>query len=201
MIKHKTREEWLEAAAVATHPLFEEAGYKVPAVRVSCGWPSSRGTSSRNQAVGECWDKSASTDKVAQIFISPILDNPMGGDGVLSTLVHEIVHAVVGNDAGHKAPFIKCGKAVGLEGKPTEMEAGKELLLKLEPIYKGLGDYPHGRIKPADAKTPKQTTRLLKCQCPKCEYTARVTQKWLDEAGGPICPTCTVELEHEEEEA
>lgn len=35
---------------------------------------------------------------------------------------------------------------------------------------------------------PKQTTRQLKIQCPACGYLARVTRKWLEEAGTPTCP-------------
>jgi len=32
----------------------------------------------------------------------------------------------------------------------------------------------------------KQTTRLVKCVCPDCGYTIRVTRKWLD-TGLPYC--------------
>lgn len=38
-----------------------------------------------------------------------------------------------------------------------------------------------------ESKGNKQGTRLLKCECPECGYTVRVTQKWLD-IGNPICP-------------
>lgn len=37
-------------------------------------------------------------------------------------------------------------------------------------------------------KGKKQTTRMLKVQCPACGYLARVTRKWLEEAGTPTCP-------------
>jgi hypothetical protein len=35
----------------------------------------------------------------------------------------------------------------------------------------------------------KQTTRLLKCECAECGYTARVTAKWIKDSGAPMCPT------------
>jgi uncharacterized Zn finger protein (UPF0148 family) len=35
-----------------------------------------------------------------------------------------------------------------------------------------------------------QGTRLLKVFCSTCGYTARVTKRWIDKAGTPICPTC-----------
>ncbi len=31
-------------------------------------------------------------------------------------------------------------------------------------------------------------TRMLKACCGDCAYTVRVTRKWLDEAGAPLCP-------------
>jgi hypothetical protein len=40
----------------------------------------------------------------------------------------------------------------------------------------------------------KRTTRLLKCECEACGYTARVTRKWVDEAGAPICPVDQIEM-------
>jgi hypothetical protein len=35
---------------------------------------------------------------------------------------------------------------------------------------------------------PKQTTRLIKCECAECGYLARVTRLWLDTKGAPQCP-------------
>ena len=34
----------------------------------------------------------------------------------------------------------------------------------------------------------KQSTRLLKCECPTCGYIARVAWKWLEDKGAPHCP-------------
>jgi hypothetical protein len=34
-----------------------------------------------------------------------------------------------------------------------------------------------------------QATRLLKVQCSTCGYVARVTKRWIDKAGAPVCPT------------
>jgi hypothetical protein len=44
-----------------------------------------------------------------------------------------------------------------------------------------------------EGKVSKQSTRLLKVECPQCGYTARVTQKWVD-VGLPTCP-CGSEME------
>lgn len=42
----------------------------------------------------------------------------------------------------------------------------------------------------------KQTTRMLKCECPQCGYTVRTTRKWLDVAV-PVCPVHGHEMELE----
>jgi hypothetical protein len=184
-----TREQWLQNAVALMTPLFEAQGYKVPAVRVSCGWPSSRGLSSKKAAIGECWDKKASTDSKAQIFISPRLKQPNEQQGVLSTLIHEMVHAVVGNKEKHNKVFGKCARAIGLEGKLTAIVAGETLIAKFTGWTKGpLGDYPHAELKPGFRPVAKQTTRLVKCECGECGYVARVSRKWLEEVGAPVCP-------------
>jgi hypothetical protein len=35
---------------------------------------------------------------------------------------------------------------------------------------------------------------MLKCECSTCGYTVRITRKWLDAAGPPICPTDKIQL-------
>ena len=111
----QTREEWLLNAVGEMTALFSRNGYAVPAVRVTCGWPSRSALAAKKRRIGECWDNSASSDGVNQIFISPCLDDVAGPSGVLSTLVHEVVHAVVGIKAKHGKLFRKCAEAVGLE--------------------------------------------------------------------------------------
>lgn len=51
--------------------------------------------------------------------------------------------------------------------------------------------------KPVPPNLPPATgpgSRLLKCTCPKCGYLARVTRKWIAEAGHLICPTDKIHL-------
>lgn len=186
--KYQNREQWLAAAVAALTPLFVKQGYKVPKVRVSCGWPSSRGLSAKKPSIGECWDAKASTDKVHQIFISPRLKKPLDSFGVVPTLVHEIAHAVVGLKEKHNRVFLKCVRAVGLTGKATATTGSKEFLAACKPLLKKLGDYPHAQLNPSYRPTKKQTTRLVKAECPDCGYNVRVTRKWLEESGAPLCP-------------
>jgi hypothetical protein len=197
--KHATREGWLNAATELTRQHFTAAGYTVPkTLHVTCGWPSSRGTSTKKRAIGECWPEKASEDGACQIFISPTLKDVVD---VLATHVHEIAHAVVGLKCGHKAPFKKCALAVGLEGKMTATHAGEALKKQIAVWSLMLGEYPHPLLKPGFSLGKKQTTRLIKAECGDCGCNIRITRKWLEEVGAPLCAcnkkTMTFEISDE----
>lgn len=184
--KFQTREEWLVAAVEALAPLFAELGETLPAVRVSVGWPG--GSGRKNSVIGQCWATAASADKVAQLFISPVLDDAVR---VLDVLAHELVHAVDDCQSGHKGRFAKIAKGLGLTGKMTATVAGDDLKAKLEGIVEELGEYPHAALASAQgADGPKkQTTRMMKVECAEGSgYKARMTRQWLEEFGAPICP-------------
>lgn len=186
--KYQTREQWLLAALTLMRPLFENRGYKVPEVRVSCGWPSNRALSVKGRVLGQAWCKEASSDKVGQIFISPFLDKTAGPQEVLAVLIHEQVHQVVGVKESHNKVFGKCARAVGLEGKLTSTVAGKDLMEVFTKWDKQLGPYPHSKLDSNKSPIKKQSTRLIKCQCTASEYCVRITRKWLEEYGAPISP-------------
>lgn len=182
-MKEMNREVWLQNAVTALTPIFESHGYKVPTVRVCPGFPSKNATSMKKRRIGECWSNESATDKLCQIFISPVL---VDYTVVLATLVHEMVHAIVGIAAGHKSPFIKCAKAMGLEGKWTATHAGEALTKTFDGLKKTLGAYPHAELVPMQKHT--QSTRLIKCMCADCGHTIRSTKKWIEAVGAPICP-------------
>jgi hypothetical protein len=87
---------------------------------------------------------------------------------------------------------------MGLEGKMTETTAGEELSWFLYETIKTLGKYPHAELVSSNAE-PKQTTRMMKCECPGCGCVIRMTRKWLEEAGCPTC-ACGEEMKQEEKE-
>jgi hypothetical protein len=186
--KYGTREQWLEAAVAKMEPLFSKGGYKLPRVRVSCGWPSTRGISSKGTALGECWSSDSADDKIAQIFISPRIAKPLDSQGVLAVLAHEVCHAVVGHKAKHGKVFKAAAVTIGLKGKMTQSCAGDEFLKLAADWMKDLGDYPHSSLKPGMRPTKKQTTRMVKCECGECGYSCRTSRKWLEDAGAPLCP-------------
>lgn len=180
---HATREAWLIAAVKSLTPILTATGAAVPPVRVSVGFPGGRGR--KNAVIGQCWAAEASSDGIAQVFISPTI---VDGVQVLSTLLHELIHAVDGNHSGHRGAFAQIARAVGLQAPMTATTPGEALSARLTAVLDGLGAYPHAALKPGTTGAHKpQGTRMLKVSCPVCGYTARTTQKWLDK-GYPMCP-------------
>lgn len=189
----QTREEWLQAA---THTIrdwfaFADESYIVPAqLRISVGFPFG-GRGGKLKRIGECWSPDASADATTEIFVSPEI-----GDGLeaLAVLVHELVHSVVGLKAKHGIAFKHCASAMGLEGKMTATVAGAALKERLNTLMGTLGAYPHAALTPSKSGRKKQGTRLVKCVCPSCGYTARTTAKWL-ETGPLVCGPCQEEMQ------
>lgn len=180
----QTREQWLVDVAAQLREVFGRKGYTVPdRVRVTCGWPHIGGTRSKKKRIGEAWSSVCSADATFEIFISPALSDVIE---VAATLVHELVHCVVGLECGHKGAFVKCAKAMGLEGKMTATYAGETLTTELKAICASAGAYPHAVLGGLSSGEKKQTTRMLKVECPGCGYVVRTTAKWLEQG----CPTC-----------
>ena len=139
---------------------------------------------SGSHTIGECFCSSASKDGTHEIFISPYLEE---STDVLAVLLHELIHAWVGIKAKHGKAFKVVAVKAGLEGKMTATIAGADLCKQLKAWSNELGPYPHARLgMGGDRLKPKQGTRMLKLECPKCGYAARTTRKWLD-VGLPTC--------------
>ena len=167
-------------------PWFEEAGFPLPEVRVSVGWPAGR--SAKSNTIGQCFQGPLVADNVPAIFISPVLTKP---EQVLATLAHELAHAAVPvSSAPHRGPFVKAAKAIGLVGPWTATTAGEELQPKLAAMAEELGVYTHAAVSKGGSGRKVQSTRMLKVECPECGYVVRTTQKWLD-VGLPTCPDGT----------
>lgn len=190
--KHATRESWLTEAVGLLWPMIEAEGYEeMPAFRISCGFPKG----GRGKTMGQCWDDEASKDKHAEIFVSPSYDNAID---VLETVLHEMIHAVVGVKEGHKGPFRKLAKAVGFLPPMTSTPASEELKDKLAHLCGSLGPYPHAALRTLTRS--KQSTRMLKLSCPNadgCGFICRATKTQIETVGVPTC-ACGQKLEQEE---
>ena len=175
------REQWLNAALEKMRPIFaEKANATIPHdARVSVGFP---GGGSARKRIGECWTRKQSRDNVNEIFISPVLSDPIK---MLDVLAHEAIHAVDDCASGHGKTFKRVAVAIGLTGKMTATVAGPELLATLREIADSLPPLTHGGIDLSKRK--KQPTRLVKLECDGCGMIVRTTTKWLVETGMPSC--------------
>lgn len=187
------REKWLSECIQQLRPDFETLCYPLPEkIRASCSWPSKSGLAIKKRRLGEAWSAENSADQSCEVFISPVLKDPVE---VAAVLVHELVHCAVGVKEGHKGKFPRLAKAVGLEGKMTATEAGETLKAHLQEITDDIGLYPHAELTHPKA-SKKQSCRLLPLKCPECGYLVRTTKKWI-EVGLPVCP-CGTEMEPED---
>jgi len=178
-----TREEYLIECSKLLAPLFTKSSYEIPNnIRFTCGLPSRGAFGKNRRTIGQCWDSSVSSDSTIEIMISPTIDNTLE---VVGVLLHEMVHAVVGNKHGHKKPFKDCAIAVGLTGKMTATTNTSELDDFINNnIIESIGSYPHAKIDYSQQK--KQTTRMIKATCVDCDYVIRTSQKWVA-LGLPVC--------------
>lgn len=195
--KFKTREQWLMAAIdMIAKKVFAPHDFEVPEVRASVGWPGGRGK--KNGVIGQCFPTETTGDKVAQIFVSPVVSDALGA---LVVVAHELVHAVDDCKSAHKSGFIKIAKAIGFVPKwtvATPAVITDELREKLDAIAEKLGTYPHAAIMPSN-KPNTQRTYMLKVLCVEDEdYFVRMTQTKLDDYGAPLCPCHKKEMEVEE---
>ena len=193
MQKFNERESWLAAAAVMLqHEVFPAAGidavlWERHKYRVSCGFPIGyRGSRTGKVALGQAFDPSISADGTMEVFINPILDNPVD---VIAVLAHELIHVEAGIACGHRGRFASVARSIGLVGAMTATVPGDVLRGKLQRIVTDLGIYPHAKVDPNARK--KQGTRLLKLQCSDCGWTARVSALQGNRLhAASTCPVC-----------
>ena len=156
------REAWLEHAASFLLELMVKQGLPAISVRVSCGWPSRGGLSSRVTVVGQCFSPTICKDGKPQIFISPLLDDSIQ---VLGILLHELVHASVGTEHKHGKVFSQAARKVGLAGPPTATTVSEQLRPFLVSYVERVGSYPHAAIRPSSPQKKGSRLRLYQCSC------------------------------------
>lgn len=192
MTTSAARQQWLDQCHDALRQHFAQHGHDLPqAVRVTWGFPAKRATG-KAKAIGVCFDKTATEDQHAEVFIHPIhAKAPADIElGIAATMAHELAHAHLGTAIGHKKPFANLVTQIGLEGKPTSTHAGEAFKQALAPKLALIGPFPTTGLDPSDAPGKKQSTRMLKCECPECGYLCRASRKVLTAHGAPICPSC-----------
>lgn len=175
------RETWLNEMASMMAPRFTELGFPIPKFRVAVGWT---GHGKVSNIGGQCWHSSQSSDGVFEVIIAPILDDSME---VAAVLAHELIHAAVGFDCGHKGDFKRIAIVLGLKGPMTATTPGPAFIEYATPFLEKLGKLPHAKIilnsdpkqraegdeggedeapgRASSTDKPKQTTRMLKATC------------------------------------
>lgn len=195
-----TREEWLGLLMERLDRSCSSRGLSLPTnTRVACGWPSRGGTRKLSRVIGECWPRRSSADGTYEIFISPLLEDPVEVAGVL---LHELVHAVLDCKFGHGAPFKRIAESLGLDGPMRATKVGPALRERLNALVAEIGPYPHAQmllsqqashvpVLPADGPR-RQAGRLIGLQCPnsQCRSIVYTTRKWIARYYPrlPICP-------------
>jgi hypothetical protein len=175
-----SREDWLNGAVDEFRPMFKQAGGELPTkIRVGIGFPGGRGRLDR--VIGQCYPPEAVHDGVYTVFISPVHKDPVD---TLATLGHELVHAAGAH--GHRSDFSTLARGIGLIAPWTSTKPSEALSEALRGMSERLGPFDHGSIDQTK-RLGKQTTRLIKLQCPVDGYTVRSTRKWID-LGLPDCP-------------
>ena len=186
---HKTREQWLNAAAHEIHNDYREVFDEhfgaegeahLSALLVSTGFPSRGGL---GKVIGECWKSEASEGGAHHIFINPRLTDLVE---VVATLAHEMVHAADNGEHKHRGKFLRAARGLGLEGKATATVAGGAFAEWARFLEKKIGTYPHEALTPLLVEK-KQGTRQLKAEADCCGYIIRLTKKWAQIAM-PSCP-------------
>lgn len=194
MTEHTARESWLVAGMNAMWPLITDLGYRKPElVRVACAFS----IASPNH-IGETIDRRLAADNAWSVTVCPTLSSPIM---VLSTLLHEMCHTVVGLECDHGGAFEVLVRQLGFSGSTTETKAeeGSALYCTLSAIADSLGDYPHNPIRRpvwdeelAAAKEPKEGKRqsnlVVLRSIVNAGYTVKISRKVLKEAGPPRCP-------------
>jgi hypothetical protein len=196
------REAWLIKAAEAMTPWLREvvdADHPEIRFRLSVGWPGGR--ANKKVTRGQCWASSTAEDGIAQIFISPAQRDTVT---TLAVLLHEMVHAYDDCKDSHKGRFIKFARPLGFTAKWTSSDNRQEHLTKrLQALAEVLGEFPSAALVDRSAggvDGPKpQKNRQLKAECENgTGYKVRLSQKWIDEFGAPICACCQAEMMIEE---
>jgi hypothetical protein len=182
--QYATREQWLNAFVDHARPQFAAGGYPLPEkIRVGVGFTS---TGRRSKRIGECWSDSASEDGFFEIFLRPALESD---SRIADVLTHELVHAAVGLSEGHGRVFRMAMHAVGLEGPAKSTIAGEAWYRWALPVLDALGPMPYGVLNDGESSSPpKQKTNLLKVECDKCGWLARVTNKHIEPHDRLDCP-------------
>ena len=182
------REKWLtEFNNMAQADIFSPAGYTMPPVRLSVGYPTA---SDNSKTLGACHSRSSASDGINQIYISPTVETALGAANVV---LHEMGHAVddcglISKTGDHGKAFGDFAAAIGLLKPLTATTLGAEVTKKCEAIIEVLGEFPHVKLESAKKK---QKCRQILVECAACALKVRMSKKYIEKLDDTShCPCC-----------
>ena len=145
---YPTREDWLTAAVSELKPFFLINGVSISdKIRVSCALPSNA-KRTNFKSVGECFPNTNSADAHYEIFISPVLADPVK---VFETLIAMLCHTAKGA-LNHGKPYQKIADAMLLLPNGTQsaryksVTHGGAFVQAYQQIIDSLGAYVHAEL-------------------------------------------------------
>jgi hypothetical protein len=148
-------------------------------------------------------------DATARPFVEVCAMGEEGRTQLAGTTIHELAHVLAGFAAGHSKEWKNACKRLGLRNAMAQGHAYhmsgfdpdiRHAIAAMPPLDDGapVRKLPNGMgVKPCVAgigtrggtsRGVGSGSRLIKCACGSCGYTARVTRKWLA-VGAPHCPS------------
>jgi hypothetical protein len=138
--KYIFADQWLHEATRKLSSKFIELGHDVPKIRVLYGFTTHGFSRSRKIVYrGECLARSWSKDNENIIFISP---NATDEVDVLSTLAHEIAHAIDDCKSLHGKQFKSIMKDYGYLYDDGFEFPSLKLMLEFNVMSQDLGKFP-----------------------------------------------------------
>lgn len=169
--------------------ICEPMGLPTPPVKYSVSYaPNTRAGSKR---MGCCSIRAVSGGGYNEIFISPELDGSQSLE-IMATVVHELIHAYLDCEDGHKGRFKKIAIKAGLDGPMPSTTASAPLLAILEGYLDVLGPIPHDAMNYKLRKAPKASgvNHTIECSDNACDFKFRTSQKQIDAMTSTTCLAC-----------
>ena len=180
------KENWFDKAMKEIRIYFSSHGFEVPDVEISLGF-TSKGLNS--STIGQCWGRKASTSDVNHIFISPARTDSIK---ILSTLMHECIHAIDNCENGHGPAFKYIALKIGFKMPMRSTPPSDELLAVIKKIITKIGEYPAPTL--TVFHSPRISRPPARARCKECGYTISMLKKFIP-SGPPLCPLHKTEME------
>lgn len=184
-----TREAWLIEVGDALlsdiiMPAVDDLGLGLEKPPVSY---SINGADSNPKVLGLCAARCKNEQGLNAVTITPFLNDSLR---IMDVLIHELIHAVLDNQDGHKLRFAQIAKRCGLVAPMTATTASPELVELLQAYVEVFGAIPHAKQDPIDKKKQKGRSLSVACTTDGCGFKFNTSQFQIDRIAVPMCLVC-----------